>query len=132
MFEKQPSAEKTNLILAVLSERVVDTGHSVSFKNDYYRFVNSTGTPIYFCKGTKCMVIEAFDNSLYATVEDSVFALEKIPKVQASSINFDEILPTEQKKIYIPKMTHPWKRQSFERFKERQALKLKEKVEVVG
>lgn len=48
------------------------------------------------------MVIEAFDKSLYATVEDSMFALEEIPKVQLKSQNFDEILPTEPKKIYIP------------------------------
>ncbi len=43
------------------------------------------------------MVIEAFDKSLYATVEDSMFALEEIPKVQLKSQNFDEILPTETK-----------------------------------
>ena len=49
------------------------------------------------------MVIEAFDKSLYATVEDSMFALEEIPKVQLKSQNFDEILPTEPKKIYILK-----------------------------
>lgn len=50
------------------------------------------------------MVIEAFDKSLYATVEDSMFALEEIPKVQLKSQNFDEILPTEPKKIYIPQL----------------------------
>ena len=33
---------------------------------------------IYFGKGTKCMVIEAFDKSLYVTIEDSIFALEEI------------------------------------------------------
>lgn len=59
------------------------------------------------------MVIEAFDKSLYATVEDSMFALEEIPKVQLKSQNFDEILPTEPKKIYIPQMVHPFKRQSL-------------------
>ena len=62
------------------------------------------------------MVIEAFDKSLYVTVENSIFALEEIPEVQAYSENFDTILPTEPKKIYIPKMIHPWKRESFERF----------------
>ena len=70
------------------------------------------------------MVIEAFDKSLYATVEDSMFALEEIPKVQLKSQNFDEILPTEPKKIYIPQMVHPFKRQSFEKFIEKQNLKI--------
>lgn len=75
------------------------------------------------------MVIEAFDKSLYATVEDSIFALEEIPKVQAKSVNFDEVLPEEPKKIYIPKMIHPWKRQSFEKFAEKQFSKAQKELE---
>ena len=132
VFEKQPSEQKINLTLAVLSRRVVDTGHSICFKNKYYRTVNSVGTPIYFGKGTKCMVIEAFDKSLYATVEDIMFALEEIPKVQLKSQNFDEILPTEQKKIYISQMVHPFKRQSFEKFIEKQNLKIQKELEKVS
>ena len=70
------------------------------------------------------MVIEAFDKSLYATVEDSIFSLEEIPEVQTYSKNFDTILPTEPKRIYIPKMIHPWKIKSFETFAEKQVAKL--------
>lgn len=132
VFEKQPDLKKINLTLAVLSRRIVDTGHSICFKNKHYRTVNSVGTPIYFGKGTKAMVIEAFDKKLYATVEDSIFALEEIPAVQAYSDNFDEALPTEPKKIYIPKMIHPWKRQSFEKFAEKQLIKLQTKLEKVS
>lgn len=129
VFEKQPSEQKINLTLAILSRRIVDSGHSICFKKKYYRLVNSVGTPIYFGKGTKCIVIKAFDNSLYATVEDSIFALEEIPEVQASSVNFDELLPEEPKKKYIPKMIHPWKRQSFEKFIEKQSNKFQEELE---
>ena len=77
------------------------------------------------------MVIEAFDKSLYATVEDNIFSLEEIPKVQAYSENFDEVLPTEPKKIYIPRMIHPWKRQSFEKFLENQELKIQKEIQKV-
>ena len=129
VFENQPSKQKINLTLAVLSRRVVDSGHSISFKKKYYRLVNSVGTPIYFGKGTKCMVIEAFDKSLYATVEDSIFALEEIPETQAKSVNFDEILPEETKKIYIPRMTHPFKRDTFEKFLEIQQTKFEKELE---
>jgi len=114
--------------LAVLSRRVVDTGHSICFKNKHYRTVNSVGTPIYFGKGTKCMVIEAFDKSLFATIEDSIFSLEEIPEVQAKSENFDEMQPAEPKRIYIPRMIHPFKRQSFEKFIEKQNLKLQKEL----
>ena len=132
VFEKQPSKEKINLILSVLSRRVIDTGHSICFKKKHYRTVNSVGTPIYFGKGTKCMVIEAFDKSLYATIEDSIFSLEEIPEVQLKSENFDEILPNEPKKIYIPRMTHPFKRKSFEEFIEKQNLKIQKELEKVS
>lgn len=78
------------------------------------------------------MVIEAFDKSLYATVEDSIFSLEEIPKTQVCSENFDEILPTEPKKIYIPRMIHPFKRKSFEKFIEKQNLKIQRELEEVS
>lgn len=132
VFEKQPSEQKINLTLAVLSRRIIDTGHSICFKKKHYRTVNSVGTPIYFGKGTKCMVIEAFDKSLFATVEDSIFSLEEISEVQMKSENFDEILPTQPKKIYIPKMIHPFKRQSFEKFIEKQNLKAQKELEAVS
>ena len=129
VFEKQPSLQKINLTLAILSHRIVDTGHSICFKTKHYRPVNSVGTPIYFGKGTKCMVIESFDKKLYVTIEDSIFVLEEIPEVQAYSKNFDTVLPTEPKKIYIPKMIHPWKRKSFESFAEKQLLKVSKELE---
>ncbi len=131
VFEKQPTDQKINLTLAILSRRVFDTGHSICFKKKHYRTVNSVGTPIYFGKGTKAMVIEAFDKKLYATVEDSIFALEEIPEVQIYSANFDEVLSTEPKRIYIPKMTHPWKRETFEKFAEKQLEKLQKELEKV-
>ena len=118
VFEKQPELSKINLTLAVLSRRVIDSGHSICFRKKYYRTVNSLGIPIYFGKGTKCMIIEAFDKTLYATVGNDIFALEEIPKVQAFSVNFDTILPSEKKTFNIPKMIHPWKLPVFEKFAE--------------
>ena len=78
------------------------------------------------------MVIESFDRKLFVTIEDSIFALEEIPEVQAYSENFDEILPTEPKKIYIPRMIHPFKRQSFEKFIEKQSLKMEKELEKIA
>ena len=124
VFEKQLDEKKINLILAVLTKRVIDRGHSIKFNNKYYRLVNRMNTPIYFNHGTKCIVIKSFDNQLYATVNDTVFALEEIPEVQAISENFDEIVETKAKKVYIPPMTHPWKQQLFDKFVENQEHRL--------
>lgn len=120
VFEKQLDEKKINLILAVLTKRVIDKGHSIKFNNKYYRLVNRVNTPIYFNRGTTCIVIKSFDNKLYATVNDTVFALEEIPEVQAISENFDEIVETKTKKVYIPPMTHPWKQKLFEDFIQKQ------------
>ena len=78
------------------------------------------------------MVIEAFDKSLFVTIEDSIFSLEEIPEVQAYSENFDTLPPAETKKIYIPKMIHPWKRDSFEKFAKKQKEKLEKELEKVS
>ena len=116
VFEKQPSKEKINLTLAVLCQRVVDSGHSIKYNNNYYRLINKVGRPIYFNKGTKCVVIKASNGELFATVDESIFALEKISEVQAKSENFDEIEEIKPRNIYIPRMIHPWKGKSFEEF----------------
>ena len=94
----------------------MDCGHSIKFKNNYYRFINKSGCPIYFNKGTKCVVVQALNGDLYATIDESIFALEKISEVQAKSENFDDIEEIKPRRIYIPKMIHPWKGKSFEEF----------------
>ena len=116
VFEKQPSEEKINLTLAVLCQRVIDSGHSIKYNNNYYRLINKVGRAIYFNKGTKCVVIKALNGDIYATVDEAIFALEKISEVQAKSENFDEIEEIKPRNIYIPRMIHPWKGKSFEEF----------------
>ena len=123
-FINQLDEDKINLILAVLAPRVIDKGHSIRYKNKYYRLVNSKGYPIFFCKGTKCMVIKSYDDKLYATIDENIFSLEEIPEVQALSENFDIIEEPKERKIYIPPMNHPWKRKSFEEFVSKQEHRL--------
>ena len=124
VFENQLDKEKINLTLSVLTERVIDSGHSIKFNNKYYRLLNKNGIPIYFHKGTKSVVIKAFNGEMFATVEESIFALEEIPEYQEKSENFDKIEEIKIRKIYIPEMSHPWKRASFEKFIENQRHRL--------
>ena len=118
--------KKINLTLAVLCKRVIDSGHSIKYNKHYYRLINKSGKPIYFNKGTKCIVIKALDGSLFATVDESIFALEEIPEVQAKSVNFDEVEETKERKVYIPRMIHPWKGKSFEEFVKKQEHRLED------
>ena len=108
VFEKQPDNEKTNLILAVLTERKIDNGHCIRFDKKYFKPVNCNGNHAYYYKGTHCMVIKAFDGQLFGCINDKVHALEEIPTHQRSSKNFDFKKPEEKpKKKYIPPMSHP-------------------------
>lgn len=118
VFEKQPPDEKINLILAVLDERTVDSGHCIQFKNQYYRMLDAHGMQTHYRKGTKTMVIKAFDGSLFCCVNDKdIYALEAIPKHEAKSKDLDaDYVAAKPKKKYIPPMNHPWRRSAFSKF----------------
>ncbi|HHY15953.1 MAG TPA: ISNCY family transposase [Firmicutes bacterium] len=110
VFETQPSPERLNLILAVLTKRKIDNGHSIRFNNKYYFPVLEDSSPVYYRKGTSCLVIQAFDGRLFATVNDTVYALDEIPEHELKSKNFGLPEPEkEPKKIHIPPMNHPWR-----------------------
>lgn len=117
VFESQPSKETINLTLAILTKRKFDSGSSIKFHNKYYQAVNSTMNMIYnFRKGTEALVIQTFDNRLFVTVEDKVYLLKELLEHKEKSETFDEPVIETHKKLYIPPMTHPWKRKSFEAF----------------
>lgn len=114
VFDTQLDQEKINLTLAVITERKIDGGHSIRFDNKYYFPIKENGSPVHYRKGTSCLVIQAFDGNLFATIQEDVFALEEIPVHEATSKNFDlPEPPKEPRKRYIPPMTHPWKAAEF-------------------
>lgn len=122
VFEEQPSDEKINLILSVLTERTVDSGHCLQFKNRYYRMLDENGMQVHYHKGTKVMLIQAFDKNKYCCVNDKdIYVLEEIPKHEAKSKNLDaDYKKPEPKKRYIPPMNHPWRRDAVKKFTKQQ------------
>jgi transposase len=122
VFEKQPTAEKINLTLAVLDKRKIDNGSCIKFKKQYYIPTNKDGIAAHYHKGTSGMVIQAFDKELFFCVKDQIYALELIPDHAPSSKNFDFVAtPKNPRKKYIPPMSHPWKQDSFEQYLKKQA-----------
>ena len=77
--------------------------------------MTAEGNRHYFNKGTECMVIEAFDGSLYVNVLDTLFIMEEMPEHERYSKEFDEkpIKKEKLKKRHIPPMDHPWRRDNF-------------------
>lgn len=118
VFETQPSDEKINQILAVIDERTVDCGHCVQFQKQHYRMLNENGLQVHFRKGTKVLVIKAFDGSLYCTVnEKEVYVLEVIPEHAEKSKDIDaDYQEAKPRKRNIPSMQHPWRLSSYNKF----------------
>lgn len=128
VFETQPDPEKINLILAVLTQRTVDSGHCISFRKHYYRMLDKSGKQVHFQKGTKVMVIKAYDGKLYTCVNDrDIYALEEIPEHAKSSKDLDaDHKEPKPKKQYIPPMNHPWRQYAFMKFVHSQRHRIEE------
>jgi hypothetical protein len=122
VFEAQPSQEKIDLTLAIIAERTVDSGHSIRFDKTYFRTLDKNGSPVYFYKGTKGLVIKTFAGNLFFSTHGGIFALEEIPAHERTSKNFD-FKPNQDKpkKRYIPPASHPWRLSVFSAFAKKQA-----------
>ena len=120
VFETQPDNETINLTLAVITQRTVDSGHCIQYNNKYYKMIDNKGMQTHYLKGTKVMVIKAFNGDLYCNVNDTnIYALEEIPISEKKSKEFDADYKTQEKKTkkkYIPDMNHPWKSKTFWKF----------------
>ena len=131
VFETQPSKEKINLTLAVLTERIVDSGHAIKFEKKFYKMIDHKGAQIHYRKGTKVMLIKAFDRSMFACVNDKdIYALEEIPTHEHKSKDLDaDYKQPEPRKPYIPPMNHPWRLSVFNKFAHSQPHRIEEDLE---
>ena len=123
VYEKQPNIEEINHTLAVLSPRKIDAAHCIRFKSKYYLPVSSENVKRYFSNKTECMVIEAFDGSLYVNILDTLYLMEEVPEHEHFSKEFDDDTDIKEKTVkkkYIPPITHPWKRMSFNNYVQKQ------------
>lgn len=122
VFVEQPLNEKINLTLAVLCERTVDTGHCLRHDKKYYRMLDKSGLQVHYRKGTKTMLIQAFDGNKYCCVNDKdIYVLEDIPEHEAKSKDLDlDYQKPKPKKRTIPAMNHPWRKATFGKFVKKQ------------
>ncbi len=119
VFEKAPNIETINNMLAVISKRKIDSGHSIAFNNEHY-IPGVDGSKVFFSKKTKCLVIKTFDERLILSIDDRLFDMIKIKKVKDYSENFDidrvdENLSYKPAK-YAPPASHPWKQKSYNNY----------------
>lgn len=126
VFDNQVDNETINLTLSILTQRTVDSGHSIKYHNKFYKTLDKDGNNIFYAKGTKCMVIKTLCGELYASFDKEIYVLEEIPAIAEKSPDFDIIEPTKPIKRSIPNMNHPWRKKSFEAF----VLKQQHRIEL--
>lgn len=111
-FLESPPESAINAILAVVSQRVIDAGHSISYHCGYYQpHLEQRGSlkPVYYPKGTRALVIRAFDGSLLVDIRDVIHVMVEVPERKAHSKEFDPG-PAPGKRIpYKPGPDHPWR-----------------------
>lgn len=111
MFEKVVDISKLNFILAVLSIRTFNNGHSISYKRKTYLPYNENGKLVCYRKGTKCTVIEAFDSNLYVQVYGEIFQLkelqEKLEENESLEDYFNKI-NNNKSNVIFPKPQSDW------------------------
>lgn len=122
VFEKQMRESEINLLLTKMDMRKIDNGHCISYKKKYYQLQDNYQIPIYLKRKTVVNVVETFNGDLYATSNDELFILKEIDKREKQSKAFDyaENKKKQNKKVYRPPMTHPWKAKSYLAFLEKQ------------
>lgn len=114
VFETQPDSEIIDQTLAILSERKIDNGHCVKYRNKYYKLIDKQGLPVYYHKGTTGLVIQTFSKQLLYSTKERVYMLEEIPVHEHTSKNFDiEPIEVKPQKRNIPGPRHPWKSSTF-------------------
>ena len=89
VYEKQPSMEKINRTLAVLSTRTIDSGHCIRFQSKFYFPVTENGDRRFFAGKTNCMVIETFDGQFLANIDDNLYLMEEVAEHELVSKEFD-------------------------------------------
>lgn len=118
VFETQPTDDVINRTLAIFSERKIDSGHCIKYKNNYYIPTSEKDIPYYIKPKSNCIVIESFDGNLYVNVLDNILLLKKIELHERTSRNFDaEPKQEATKKKYIPPIDHPWRQSNILHFK---------------
>lgn len=115
VYEASPSAEKINYTLAILTPRKLDNGNAIKYKNVYYQPYEK-GKLKCFKPKTECLVIKAFDNELFVTIDEKIYELRQLETHKKYSEEFDFFKEENKECIkYIPPMTHPWKLASFKK-----------------
>ena len=96
--------EELNFIISIRHERTIDNASSLKYFNNYYLPIDiETGEVMSFSSGTKCMIVNTFDNKLFGIINEKTYLLILVEQptnkiTNASSNGFK------------PKADNPWRK----------------------
>jgi hypothetical protein len=126
VFDREITDEKINLTLAVIDERQMDKGNAIHFQNKIYQPFDKKNERVLLYPKTKVLVICTLNGNLYCSNDKAIYWLKELEEHEPYSKNFDDQpLIKKERKIDIPPLSHPWKRQSYLIFQEKQQRKQK-------
>lgn len=105
-----------NVILSVNSIRKINNGYHFKYNNKYYIPVNMLGNPVHYPIKTEVVVIKAFDDNIYVSIGDNVYATQVLNSHDIVSKEFDTPTTNKEKYKYIPPKDHIWRKNSFLKF----------------
>ena len=104
MKDNHYTEEELNFIISIRHERTIDNASSLKYFNNYYLPVDiETGEVMSFKSGTKCAVVNTFDNKLFGIIDEKHYLLILVEQptnkiTNASSNGFK------------PKADNPWRK----------------------
>ena len=103
MRQNSYSIDELNVIISIRTERTVDNASSIKYFNHYYLPIDiETGEVISFKCGTKCNVVNSYDNKLYGIINEKLYLL-LIVEQQENNQN-------ASKNGYKPNKDNPWRK----------------------
>lgn len=106
MKENPYTNEELNIIISIRTERTIDNASSMKYFNHYYLPIDDeTGEVVSFKSGTKCNVINSYDNKLYGIIEDKLFSLLLVEQQEKKNTK-----DSTSKNGYKPDVIHPWRK----------------------
>lgn len=87
MKENNYTDKELNFIISIRDERTIDNASSVKYYHNYYLPVDEdTGEIISFKSGTKCIIVNTYDNKLYGIINEKTYLLLLVEQQENNNV----------------------------------------------
>lgn len=104
MKENNYTENELNFIISIRHERTIDNASSIKYFNKYYMPIDEeTGEVISFKSGTKCVVVNTYDNKLFGIINEKSYLLMLVEQQENKNTR-------ASKNGFKPSEDNPWRK----------------------